>query len=101
MIPISLGSSVANGVMRAIGGAAPQPASGSASDFGSMLARAVSSAPRSIADAEDMASAAIHGKAPTREVVERLIYAEQNLQVALAIRDKAVVALQEITRMAI
>ncbi len=48
-----------------------------------MLAKAAENAPRSIAEAENVASAGMHGKASAREVVERLMYAEQILQVAL------------------
>lgn len=101
MIPISMGLSVAQGVARSIADAARHSASAGSGEFADMLAKAAEKAPRSIAEAENVASAGMHGKASAREVVERLMYAEQNLQVALAVRDKAVAALQEISRMAI
>ncbi|MFT4095935.1 MAG: flagellar hook-basal body complex protein FliE [Rhodoblastus sp.] len=101
MIPLSMGLSVAQGIARSVADAARHPAAAGSGDFADVLANAATSAPRSIAEAENAASAGLHGKAPAREVVERLMYAEQNLQVLLVVRDKAVAALQEISRMAI
>ena len=50
---------------------------------------------------ETMSVAGIEGKATTQSVVESVIAAQESLQTALAVRDKAVSAFQEISRMSI
>lgn len=105
MAPIAIGLSVAEGLARTVGRAgAPRVENAGAAtglDFGKILSDVASSASQSIAAAEKTSVAAIHGKASAREVVESLMLAEQKLQVALSVRDKAVAALQEISRMTI
>ncbi|MFV0279831.1 MAG: flagellar hook-basal body complex protein FliE [Rhodoblastus sp.] len=106
MVPLALGLGLADGLARAAfqtdksgPGAATQAKAGV--DFANVLSEVAASASQSIAAAEKTGVAAFHGQASTREVVEKLMYAEQNLQVALSLRDKTVAALQEISRMAI
>lgn len=104
-------SSLAAGLSRAagaVGAHASIPAhSGSTSvvgagaDFGAILADVAGSATRSLQAAEGASSAAMFGKTTARDVVEKAMKAEQDLQVALALRDKTISALQEISRMAI
>ena len=71
------------------------------SDFASVLADIASSSVKSVESGEAAALAGIQGKASVQQVVEAVMNAEQNLQAAIAIRDKVVGAYQEITRMAI
>lgn len=106
MIPLALGVGLADGLARAVlkaGNAASSQAatSPSAADFGAILSDVASSASQAIAGAEKTGVAALQGKASARDVVEKFMHAEQTLQTALAVRDKTVAALQEITRMAI
>jgi flagellar hook-basal body complex protein FliE len=70
-------------------------------DFGSMLSRMATDTIDTIKNAESVSVAGIKGKASTQQVVESIMAAEQSLQTALAIRDKAVAAYQEVSRMTI
>ena len=78
---------------------AAAPAAGG--DFGSVMTKVSSDAMQSVKHAESLAVDNIEGKADTQAVVQAVMTAQENLQTALAIRDKSVAAFQEITRMAI
>lgn len=106
MFPIGIGVGVADGLARSAltaiktqGGAGSNRGDGAS--FGNVLSDVMSSTSRAIGAAEHVGAEAILGKASAREVVEDLMRAEQSLQVALALRDKTIAALQEISRMAI
>lgn len=106
MSPIAIGLSVVDGLVHAtagggVSGARVEKPFSSTPDFSKVLSDVASSASQSLIAAEKTSVAALSGKASAREVVEGLMLAEQNLQVALAFRDKAVAALQEISRMSI
>jgi flagellar hook-basal body complex protein FliE len=85
-----------------IGGAAKAPA-GAASgvDFAATLRDIASSTVQALGKAEQISVAGLQGKASAREVVDAVMHAEQTLQTAIALRDKTVAAIQEITRMSI
>ena len=70
-------------------------------DFSSMLSSLAHDAGASLAQAEKTSVDAIHGLTSSRELVDSLMKAEQTLQTVLAVRDKAVSAIQDITKMAI
>lgn len=70
-------------------------------DFGSMLARMAADTVDTLKTAEATSVAGITDKASVQQVVESVMAAEQSLQTALAIRDKAVSAYMEISRMTI
>lgn len=80
--------------------AAATPAPGAPS-FESLIGDAVGTLAGRLRTAEATAIAGIKGQASTQEVVEKVMAAEQHLQGAIAIRDKVVLAYQEISRMAI
>ena len=104
MSPIAIGVGVVDGLVRALDRNGTADAAGGkqvGADFGKVLSDVASSASQSIAAAERTSVAALTGKASARDVVETLTLAEQNLQLALAVRDKVVASLQEINRMAI
>lgn len=103
MAPILFGIGAQSALRAAAGlfGTAGSSQGRGSGDFGEMLTSLASSASQSIRDAENVSSAALRGKASAREVAETLMQAEQNLQTALAVRDKVVSALQEISRMPI
>jgi flagellar hook-basal body complex protein FliE len=79
--------------------ASAAPASGV--DFAATLRDIASSTAQALGTAEQMSVAGLQGKASAREVVDAVMHAEQTLQTAIALRDKTVAAIQEITRMAI
>jgi flagellar hook-basal body complex protein FliE len=83
---------------------APSPASGGeapTADFAAMLGELASGASGAVKNAEATAIAGVRGKASVQQVVEAVMAAEQTLQGAIAIRDKAVAAYLELSRMSI
>jgi flagellar hook-basal body complex protein FliE len=69
--------------------------------FEQALAQAIGSAVDTLQTGEAVAIQGIEGAAAPMKVVESVMTAQRSLQAVLAIRDKAVAAFQEITRMAI
>ena len=70
-------------------------------DFGQMMSRLAADTVHNVKGAETAAVDGIAGKADVQAVVQSVMSAQEALQTALAIRDKAVAAFQEVTRMAI
>ncbi len=70
-------------------------------DFASVLADLASQTASSIKTGEDMAIKGIQGQAPVQDVVHAVMTAQTSLQTALAVRDKAISAYQDLTRMPI
>jgi flagellar hook-basal body complex protein FliE len=70
-------------------------------DFGQMLSQVTSDAVSSLKAGEATAISGLHGTATVQQVVEAVSDAQSSLQTALAVRDKAVSAYQEISRMPI
>ena len=75
--------------------------SGAGSSFTDMLSSFSKDTVDKLKTSETMSVAGIEGKATTQSVVESVIAAQESLQTALAVRDKAVSAFQEISRMTI
>ncbi len=73
----------------------------SATDFSSLIARLSNETVNKLNTSESMSVANISGKATTQSVVEAVMSAQEALQTAVAVRDKAVSAFQEVTRMTI
>jgi flagellar hook-basal body complex protein FliE len=69
--------------------------------FGQVFEQVSREAVESLRGAEATSVAALQGQASTLEVVEAIKSAEQALQTATAVRDKIVLAYQEVSRMAI
>ena len=69
--------------------------------FGQALAQVVGSAIDTLQTGEGVAIQGVEGAVAPMKVVESVMAAQRSLQTVLAIRDKAVSAYQEITRMAI
>lgn len=78
-----------------------QSAAGAGSDFTSMLAQMSSDTVNKLKTSESMSIDGMTGKATTQSVVEAVMSAQEALQTAVAVRDKAVSAFQEVTRMSI
>ena len=70
-------------------------------DFSEVLSSLAASATATMKTGEAMSLAGMQGKVSTQEVVSAVMDAEQTLQTAIAIRDKAVAAYLELSRMAI
>jgi flagellar hook-basal body complex protein FliE len=71
------------------------------SDFGSMLSRMASDAMETLKTAEAVSISGVQDKASVQKVVESVMAAEQQLQAAVAVRDKVVAAYLEVSRMTI
>ncbi len=76
-------------------------ASGAGSSFSDMLSSFSKDTVDKMKTSEQISIAGIEGKATTQSVVQSVIAAQESLQTALAVRDKAVSAFQEISRMPI
>ena len=98
----ALGSSIVQSTakpLETVGGGAATAAA--APDFGQMLGQVVNDAVGTLQAGESAAIQGLQGALPPFKVVETIMTAQRTLQQALAIRDKAVSAYQEITRMTI
>jgi flagellar hook-basal body complex protein FliE len=71
------------------------------SEFGDMMAKLSRDAVGNVQHAEAMSVDGLSGKADVQGVVQAVMTAQESLQTALAIRDKAVAAFQEVSRMSI
>lgn len=86
------GTSAANpGAATTVGGA----------DFGTVLSQVATNAMDAVKSAEATSIQGIRGEASTQAVVESVMAAERTLQTAVALRDKAVSAYLELSRMSI
>jgi len=72
-----------------------------AGDFSEMMTQVVSDTVGKLRTGEATAISGLQGKATVQQVVEAVSDAQGSLQTALAVRDKAISAYQEITRMTI
>ena len=81
--------------------AAKTVASANGSDFGAMMSKLSKDAVDNVKQAETMSVDGLSGKADIQAVVQSVMSAQESLQTALAIRDKAVAAFQEVSRMSI
>ena len=87
----SLGATAAGPGAGAVGGA----------DFSQIMKEVSGDAIGNLKTAEAASIGAIQGATPVHQVVESIMAAQRSLQSVLAMRDKAVSAYQEISRMAI
>ena len=78
---------------------AAAPASGDG--FSSFLASLSHDTVNKVKTAESVSADGIQGKATTQSVVEAVVNAQESLQTALAIRDKAVSAFLDVSKMPI
>lgn len=69
--------------------------------FGQLLENAVTDFSQTLHASEAASIGGIDGSVPTQQVVESIMKAEQQMHMAIAVRDKVVAAYQEISRMAI
>jgi len=69
--------------------------------FGALLDQLVTQTAQSLGAGEAAAGASVTGAASAQDVVEKVMSAEQSLQIAIGIRDKIVNAYSEISRMTI
>lgn len=101
---LPLVTSALSSLAPSLGAAASSTAASAASaggDFSSVMAQVSGDAVKKMKAAEAASISGIEGKASAQDVVQSVMSAQESLQTALAIRDKAVGAFQEISRMAI
>ena len=70
-------------------------------DFGQMMAQMAGDTVKTLKTAESMSIDGLQGNANVQAVVSAVMAAQESLQTTVAIRDKAVAAFQEVTRMPI
>jgi flagellar hook-basal body complex protein FliE len=99
-LPLVTSAVSAVGGSSAVSSAASSVA-GAGDSFGSLLASFAQDTVGKLKTSEQMSVAGIQGSASTQSVVEAVINAQESLQTALAVRDKAVNAFQDISRMSI
>jgi flagellar hook-basal body complex protein FliE len=92
-------SSVAS--LGATGSAGSSAGAVGGADFGQIMSEISGDAIGNLKSAEAASIEGLQGAASVHKVVESIMSAQRSLQSALAIRDKAVSAYQEISRMAI
>lgn len=102
---LPLVSSAIGSVLGSLGptaGAAQSAASTAGADsFTSVLASLSKDTVDKLKTSESVSIAGLQGKATVQSVVQSVMDAQESLQTALAVRDKAVAAFQDVTRMAI
>lgn len=84
-----------------VSGAGKGAAGVAGEDFGAVMGKMASEMVSSLEGAEAAAIGGIRGTVATPEVVEAILAAEQTLHTAVAVRDKAVAAYNELIHMAI
>ena len=89
------------GPKQALGASAATTAASGGDSFSSVLASFSKDAVDKMKGAESASIAGIQGRATTQSVVSAVMSAQESLSTALAVRDKAVAAFQDITRMPI
>jgi flagellar hook-basal body complex protein FliE len=99
-IPL-LGAVAGTSTAQAVTNASVTTATNAVGDFGQMMTQVVTDAMSKMRTGEATAISGLQGKATVQQVVEAVSDAQGSLQTALAVRDKAVSAYQEITRMTI
>lgn len=95
---------VAMDVARGVASSSPVASAASATagaDFSQALAAAAGDAMKTLRSAESVSMSGIQGKVSVQQVTEKVMEAERTLQTAVAIRDKAVSAYQQISQMQI
>jgi flagellar hook-basal body complex protein FliE len=101
LISTAVSSLLGNSQASAVAAPATSAATASSGDFSAMMARLANDTVGKLNTSETMSIAGMTGKATTQSVVEAVMAAQESLQTAVAVRDKAVSAFQEVTRMAI
>jgi flagellar hook-basal body complex protein FliE len=97
LLPVAAGAvQSAAGVVQTVASAAS-----SGADFSVALGQAAGDAVKTLRASEATSMAGIQGKVGVQQVVDGVMSAERTLQTALAIRDKAVAAYQQISQMQI
>lgn len=81
--------------------AAPGPDASAGASFSQVMSQVSGDVIGNLKSAEAVSIQGLQGAAPVHKVVELIMSAQRSLQSALALRDKAVTAYQEISRMAI
>lgn len=95
---LAAGAISSNGVSNILSGIGTQ---NGPSGFAETLSNVASQALKAVPNAEKTATQGIVGNVPSQKVVMSILEAERTLQTVVALREKAVSAYQEISRMTI
>ncbi|MGM4979904.1 MULTISPECIES: flagellar hook-basal body complex protein FliE [Rhizobium] len=92
-------TSAASGVL----GSSPAVAMGTTAgmSFASVMSNVAKDSVNTLKEAENASFAGMKGQMSTREVVDKVMQADQTLQTAIALRDKLVSAFLDVTKMQI
>jgi flagellar hook-basal body complex protein FliE len=77
------------------------PGNSTGASFAAVMSNVTNGAINTLKEAENASFAGIKGTMDTREVVDKVMQADQTLQTAIALRDKVVSAFLDITKMQI
>ncbi len=99
-IPL-VGSVVGASAAQIVQNSSVTTASNAIGDFSQMMTQVATDTVNKLKTGEATAISGLQGKATVQQVVEAVSDAQGSLQTALAVRDKAISAYQEITRMTI
>jgi flagellar hook-basal body complex protein FliE len=94
-------SGVTTASLGAPAAAAPSPDASAGASFSQVMSQVSGDVVGNLKAAEAASIQGLQGAAPVHKVVEAIMSAQRSLQSSLALRDKAVAAYQEISRMAI
>ena len=97
----SLSGFIPFGTMQAKKPAASTAKPADGGDFASVLSDLAKQTASTLRASEETAMKGVQGQAPVQEVVQSVMRAQTSLQTALALRDKAVSAYQDLIRMPI
>lgn len=103
LVPGIVASIASNAGVSALSGAtnSAAPSSADGASFSQVLEKLTTDVVDKLKSSEATSIASVRGKASAQQVVDEIMSAERALQTAIAVRDKAVGAYQEISRMAI
>jgi len=97
----TVAGSSATATAQTFGASAVTLASDAVGDFGQVMSQVASDTIDKLKTGESTSISGLQGKATVQQVVQAVGDAQGALQTALAVRDKAVAAYQDITRMSI
>ena len=101
LAPAAASGTQATAAARALQSVQPSATAGGGGDFSNVISQLSSDAVAKLNKSEQVSVAGISGHATTQSVVQAVVSAQEALQTAVAVRDKAVSAFQEVSRMAI
>ena len=94
-----IGATAGTGLSSTSGMSGASGVQGAGADFATVLSQVAGDAVSTVKGAEAVSIKGINGQASTQAVVDAVMAAERTLQTAVSLRDKAIGAYTELTRM--